>query len=114
MPNSAVRIVIILENMIISPQFFKIYIGYLLDSVSILLIPYNVLMIWRQNSFVNWFPLENHPENSGHPVRYYSNNQCPGSSYMVIGCLVLQSPQYGIGCQQILEMLRHLTILNLS
>ena len=27
--------ILILENMIISPQFFKNYIGYLLDSLSI-------------------------------------------------------------------------------
>ncbi|KAK2157214.1 hypothetical protein LSH36_195g02014 [Paralvinella palmiformis] len=31
-----------------------------------------------QNTWVNWFPLESHPENSGHPVRYYCRCQCLG------------------------------------
>ena len=38
-------------------------------------------MIWRQNTCVNWCPLESHPENSGHPVRYYCRCQCLGSSH---------------------------------
>lgn len=70
-------------------------------------------MIWRQNTCVNWFPLESHPENSGHPVRYYCRCQCLGSSHMVIVRLVLQPPLCGIGCRQILEMRRLLEILSL-
>ena len=49
-------------------------------------------------------PSENHPENSGHPVRYYCWCQCLSSSHMVIVYLVLQPPLCEIGCQQILEM----------
>ena len=49
-------------------------------------------MIWRQNTCVNWFPLESHPENSGHPVRYYCMCQCLGSSHMVSVHLMLQPP----------------------
>ena len=37
-------------------------------------------MTWRQNTGVNWFTLESHPENSGHPVRYYC--RCLGSSHI--------------------------------
>jgi len=62
---------------------------------------------------VNWFPLESHPENSGHPVRYYCRCKCLGSSHMVIVCLVLQPPICGISCRQILEIRRLLEILSL-
>ena len=37
-------------------------------------------MTWHVNTCVNWCPLEGHPENSGHPVRYYCRYQCLGSS----------------------------------
>ena len=70
-------------------------------------------MIWRQNTCVNWFPLESHPENSGHPVRYCCRCQYLGSSHMVIVRLVLQPPLCGISCRQILEMCRLVEILNL-
>ena len=49
-------------------------------------------MILRQNTCVNWFPLESDPENSSHPVRYYCRCQCLGSSHMEILPLVLQPP----------------------
>ena len=49
-------------------------------------------MIWRQNTCVNWCPFESHPENSGHPVRYYCRCQCLGSGHIVIVRLVLQAP----------------------
>jgi len=70
-------------------------------------------MIWRQNTCVNWFPLESHPENSGHPVRYYCRCQYLGSSHMVIVRLVLQPTICGISCRQILEMRCLLEILSL-
>jgi len=57
-------------------------------------------------------PFESHPENSGHPVRYYCRCQCLGSSHMVIVHLVLQPSLCGIDCRQILEMPRLLKILN--
>jgi len=41
-------------------------------------------MVWRQKIYVNWCQLESHPENSGHPVRYYYRCQCLGSSQIVI------------------------------
>ena len=58
-------------------------------------------------------PLESHPQNSDHPVRYYCRCQCLDSSHMVIVRLVLQPPLCGIGCRQILEMRRLLKLLNL-
>ena len=58
-------------------------------------------------------PLESHPENSDHPVRYYCRCQCLSSSHMVIVRLVLQPPLCGIGCRQILEMRCLLEILSL-
>ena len=62
-------------------------------------------MIWRQNTCVNWFPFESHPENSGHPVRYYRRCQCLGSSHMVIVRLVVRShfldQKLGPVCHQI-------------
>ena len=61
-------------------------------------------MIGHQNTCVNWCPLESHPENSDHPVRYYCRCQCLYSSHMVIVRLVLQPPFCEIGCKQILEM----------
>ena len=70
-------------------------------------------MILRQNTCVNWFPLESHPEKSDHPVRYYYRCQCLGSSHMVVVRLVLQPPLCGISCRQILEMRRLLEILSL-
>ena len=60
---------------------------------------FSILLIkWRLNTSVNWCPLESHPVNSGHPVRYYC--RC-------------QPPLCGIGSQQILEMRRLLNILNM-
>ena len=53
---------------------------------------------------MNWCPLENHDENSGHPVKYYCRCPCLGSRHMVIVRLVLQPTLCGIGCRQILEM----------
>jgi len=63
--------------------------------------------------FVNWCPLESHPDNSDHPVRFYCRCQCLSSSHMVIVHLLLQLPLCGINCQQILEMHRFLKIFNL-
>jgi len=76
----------------------------------ILLITWNLLMIWHQNICVNWCPLESHPENSDHPVRYYCRCQCLGSNHMVIVHLILQPPLCWIDCLQILEMCRLLKI----
>ena len=73
----------------------------------------NISMIWHQNICVNWCPLESHPENSGHPVRYYRRCQCLGSSHMVIVHLVLQPPLCEIGCPQILVMRHLLNFFNL-
>ena len=69
-------------------------------------------MIWHLNTCLSWCPLESHPENLGHPVRYYFRCQCLGSSHMVIVRLVLQPPLCGISCRQILEIRRLLNILN--
>jgi len=80
--------------MIVSPQFFKNNIGYLLDSIHISRFYWqltNLPMIWHLNTCLNWCHLESHPENSGHPVRYYCrclclryNCRCPclGSNYI--------------------------------
>ena len=70
-------------------------------------------MIWRQNTCVNWFPLESHPQNSGHPVKYYCRCQCLSSSHVVIVRLLLHPPLCRIGCQQISEMRRVLKKLNI-
>jgi len=77
----------------------------------ILLITSNPLMIWRQNTCVNWCLLESHPENLGHPVIYYC--RFLGWSHMLIVRLVLEPPLCRIGCQHILEMRHLLKILNL-
>jgi len=70
-------------------------------------------MTWHLNTYVNWCPLEIHPQNSGHPVRDYCRCQCLGSSHMVIVPLELQPPLWEIRCRQILEMHHLLKILNL-
>ena len=67
----------------------------------------------NQNTCVNWYSLESHPENSGHLVGYYCSCQCLGSSHMVIVRLVLQPPLCGISCRQMLEMRRPLKCFNL-
>jgi len=83
-------------------------------NIKILLITYKSINdMVSEYQCVNWFPLESHPENSGHPVGHYCRCQCLGSSHLVIVYLVLQPPLWGIGCQQILEMRRLLKILNL-
>jgi len=42
----------------------------------ILLITYKFINDMAQNTSVNWCPLESHPENSGHLVRYYWKCEC--------------------------------------
>jgi len=78
-----------LLGVVISPPFFKNYIGYLL----------------RQD-FIN---------NCGHPVWYNCRYFCLGSSYMamVILHLALQNTLYGTGCWQILELCHLLKVFNL-
>ena len=73
----------------------------------IVLITLSLLMIWHQNICVNRCPLESHPENSDHPVKYYCKCQCLASNQMVIVRLILQPPLCGIDCRNILET-RHL------
>jgi len=63
-------------------------------------------MIWRQNTCVNWCPLESHPENLRHPVRYYCRCQCLGSSHMLIVRFVWQPPLCGIGCRHPVALLQ--------
>ena len=71
-------------------------------------IHFNILLITYKSindmasEYLNWCPLESHPENSDHPVRYYCRCQCLGSSHTVIVRLVLQPLFCGIGWRQIL------------
>jgi len=46
----------------------------------ILLITYKSINDMAPEYLVNWFPLESHRENSGHPVMYYCRYQCLSSS----------------------------------
>ena len=61
---------------------------------------------------VDWCPLESHPENSAHPVRYYCRCQCNIVTYsdytLGVGSLIC-----GKGCRQILEMRRLFNCFNL-
>ena len=49
----------------------------------ILQTPYWLPVRQRIHTFVNWFPIESHPQNSGHPVRYNYRWMFLGSSNMV-------------------------------